>query len=1119
MVQSQLATMQIGSPFKSLSDGKSSSLSSQKYATIHIIDGQSYGGTILDFVTAPNIISDSHKKSLEDNLETYDFIAFGKRSYAESLEKRNRLIIPDEDGTLREFVINEAIKYQDTEGRKVQVFSHGSYLELKKATVIFPGSYTGTASQQVGKALEDTGWEVGLIEVPGNKKISNSKHQSPYEKLRDIAKQYGGELRFRVEHNGNKVMGRYVDLLQRIGMWQGREVEFGKDLDGIRRVEKQDVVTALIGLGPENEDGERHEVLIEDNAALQRWGREDKYGKLHHLIEAYEIESDRMDMTLSQAKQYTRTALNKRINAVVKYEGNIIDLENVPGMENKKIRFGDTIRIKDTEFTPPLYLEARIFEQKRSIKFQGRKEVKLGDYIEFTEEEVNALFNQFKQQIIERLRRMITTTIVSSKGLIFKEDTGTTVLTAKVFMTGVEDESEDAYDFEWVKYNHNGQAIGAFTTKSITVDIAEMGETGTYEVTVSKNGTDLSLSQITLSKVKDGEKGEQGVGGQPGKPGEPGKDGFTTYFHTAWANNETGTEGFSTTESIDKIYIGTYTSFEEEPSTDPSNYKWTKVKGDKGEAGVPGPPGLDGIQGPQGDAGIPGDSGKDGKPSYTHIAYATSADGSEGFSTSNATNKTYLGIYVDDLYRDSEDYTDYNWTKIKGDTGSKGIPGVKGEDGLTPYLHLAWANNATGTVGFSTSDSDGKTYLGTYTDHTEEDSQDHSDYKWSKIQGPKGEQGLPGADGTKGEIGPPGPEGQQGIPGPVGPDGTPTYTWVRYADDVNGNGFSNSPIGKDYIGFAFNKTSQTESTDETQYTWTKIKGEAGPNEVNENTIFGSKWLVANHIKSLAGLNVNDQFIIDDEGNVVFSGEMQGGSFLQVTEGDIGRFVSIQNGDIDSVDFANNSRTTIKAGGTIIEDFVADEMGIRKVMKSNNGKIEFGLHLESDEEIPFLEKGYNHLMTYDHSGIKSYGVFPITANGVEIRTTESTRIYGDALNIYGDLKIENRKTPLWTGAIYPMETQNIRIGKSLSDCTNGWLIEWSRYIKGNGARTTHRQYSIVNKNVLRDVNGPDTLINAVLSYDFLIITKQFTTDGEYISGHVQNNQSENHNLVMTAVYEF
>src|SRR5699024_8187473 len=172
----------------------------------------------------------------------------------------------------------------------------------------------------------------------------------------------------------------------------------------------------------EREDGNRLEVLVEDEDALKRWGRVDEYGNLHHLIEPYEIQSERSEMTESEARQYTRTALNKRINTQVTYEGSIVDLENVPGMQNKKIRFGDTIRIKDTKFNPPLYLEARIFEQTRSIKSKAKKDIKLGDFVEFSEEEVNNIWDQLRKDIQKRVTAAEMAEYTYSKMLIDEKD-------------------------------------------------------------------------------------------------------------------------------------------------------------------------------------------------------------------------------------------------------------------------------------------------------------------------------------------------------------------------------------------------------------------------------------------------------------------------------------------------------------------------------------------------------------------------------------------------------------------------------------------------------------------------------------------------------------------------
>lgn len=76
-----------------------------------------------------------------------------------------------------------------------------------------------------------------------------------------------------------------------------------------------------------------------------------------------------------------------------------------------------------------------------------------------------------------------------------------------------------------------------------------------------------------------------------------------------------------------------------------------------------------------------------------------------------------------------------------------------------------------------------------------------------------------------------GTDGPQGVPGAPGEDGKTTYTWIRYADSVMGEGMSNDPVGKSYIGLAYNKSSQAEGTDPSVYTWSRLKGEDGTDGV------------------------------------------------------------------------------------------------------------------------------------------------------------------------------------------------------------------------------------------------------------------------------------------------
>ena len=371
------------------------------------------------------------------------------------------------------------------------------------------------------------------------------------------------------------------------------------------------------------------------------------------------------------------------------------------------------------------------------------------------------------------------------------------------------------------------QDIDSEPTK-VKVDVSKKLYMGTYTDYTEEDSTDPA--RYHWQKVR-------GADGANGVPGKPGADGRTPYVHFAYADSADGRTGFTVFGDPNKRYMGTYTDFEQADSNDPTKYKWSLIKGADGANGAPGPQGVQGLQGPKGDQGIPGQRGADGRTQYTHIAYADNAYGN-GFSQT-ATGKAYIGIYQDFNPTDSTTPSSYRWTKWKGDDGANGIPGPKGTDGKTPYIHFAYANSANGTSGFSVSDSTNKEYIGTYTDFTEADSTNPNVYKWTKIKGAdgakgdKGEQGDRGLQGPAGPAGPQGiqglqgPKGDQGIPGPRGVDGLTQYTHIAYSDADDGRiGFSQTDSNKPFIGL-YQDFIREDSPEPSKYRWTRWKGQDG----------------------------------------------------------------------------------------------------------------------------------------------------------------------------------------------------------------------------------------------------------------------------------------------------
>lgn len=213
----------------------------------------------------------------------------------------------------------------------------------------------------------------------------------------------------------------------------------------------------------------------------------------------------------------------------------------------------------------------------------------------------------------------------------------------------------------------------------------------------------------------------------------------TLYTWVVFADDEKGSN--ISVDASEKAYMGiAYNRLTKNAElSNPEIFTWVKITG---EQGIPGPAGKD------------GSNGTDGRTSFFHVKFSDVAEPTS--SQMNDVGGKYIGTYVDFEVRDSSDPKKYTWRQFEGDTGKqgeKGIPGTNGENGLTSYLHIAYATSADGKTGFSTNEPEGKTYIGQYTDFEEDDSTDPGKYGWSKIKGEKGDIGPQGEKGEKGDKG------------------------------------------------------------------------------------------------------------------------------------------------------------------------------------------------------------------------------------------------------------------------------------------------------------------------------------------------------------------------------
>lgn len=174
---------------------------------------------------------------------------------------------------------------------------------------------------------------------------------------------------------------------------------------------------------------------------------------------------------------------------------------------------------------------------------------------------------------------------------------------------------------------------------------------------------------LTGNTGAQGIQGIQGENGKDGVQGPPGVDGATTYFHIKYSPVENPTAS-QMTETPD-IYIGTYVDTTKEDSTDPGDYTWARFQG---------------LQGEKGERGIPG-IGEDGRTSYLHIKYSN--DGKTFTGNDGEDPGDYIGQYTDFTELDSKVFSDYNWSKIKGDQGENG------DDGVSPTVDTSKSGTTT----------------------------------------------------------------------------------------------------------------------------------------------------------------------------------------------------------------------------------------------------------------------------------------------------------------------------------------------------------------------------------------------------------------------------------------
>ena len=434
-----------------------------------------------------------------------------------------------------------------------------------------------------------------------------------------------------------------------------------------------------------------------------------------------------------------------------------------------------------------------------------------------------------------------------------------------------------------------GASSGAVTVTAVSKDDASV------TITATKSGKPELSAVFTIVKVKSGRDGEDGANGTSVTV----KSTSVTYA-VSTSGTTAPASGWSAT--IPSVPVG--------------QYLWSKTEVTYSNGVTTKTYAVSRI-GSDGADGTPGAAGANGKTSYVHFAYAKSADGNTGFSTTYFSGALYVGTCTDFNTADPTSYTAYTWARLKGEDGAPGN-GIK-STAVTYQVSTSGTTPPTGTWNSSIPSVAANQYLWTRTVITYTDNTTSTSYSVGKM----------GANGVKGD---------KGDTGPAGADGDGIVS-VSNTYQIGSSG-TTAPTGS--------WSSTVPSPQKGKYLWTKTVTtykKSDPTTVYSVSYYGTDGTAAKYVR-VAG----DQVFIyanNFSGNptptsITLTATLTGTSGYQWSYKQAGQtsFTNISGATSQTYALAHNNSTVWGSAKSVTirctSGGVYDEMTIAKVSSGTNG---------------------------------------------------------------------------------------------------------------------------------------------------------------------------------------
>nr|DAZ12195.1 MAG TPA: tail protein [Caudoviricetes sp.] len=489
-----------------------------------------------------------NRPAVELSLDIH-FTTDQEQAVNEMAKETNFILYQDEEGNGHQMVI-ESVEHNSL-GHIHSIVASDAGNDLINETVgAFKADKPYTIADYITRFTNDSGWEIGINEFPDNvRTLEWTDEATSLARIIAVAKDFDAVLSFGFEFVGTNLVKRVINIRHETAGDSLISFEMNKDINNIvTHRDTYDMETSIKAYGavPESTDGSTNQDPI--NLIGYNWTDPtgqfvlDQYGFLHDTIAVQKysrlLSNSNPNPTQSdwnRVKTFdskSQAALLQAALADLKKYNHPNETYDIDLVNSPYVPLNQTVHIADEN--QQLFLSAKVLSIQRSRANHSVK-LTLGEFVHET-----VSFDERLSELANQMANMPKT----------------------------------IQYYPWLRYadDDKGTNMSALPAGKKYMAIVWSNKTSVP----SDNPADYAGKWALI----------QGKDGADGVPGAKGADGRTSYFHTAWADDASGQNGFTVSGGDGKKYIGTYSDFTQADSTEPSKYNWALFKGIDGKDAV-----------------------------------------------------------------------------------------------------------------------------------------------------------------------------------------------------------------------------------------------------------------------------------------------------------------------------------------------------------------------------------------------------------------------------------------------------------------------------------------------------------------------------------------------------